>query len=164
MLPVDDHDEASERNEVPDMSSLWTPGGEIPVDRNRPSEEPSPAQTPPTDAPSGGAADPAEEEAVRAQMAQMRQQLLEAPAADVVAQHLMALYELAALHLSAERPRLADARLAIDAVEAVLTSLEGRLGDGGSALAEALPQLKMAYVEAADRTAAPGDPAQDPDT
>ncbi len=140
------------------MSSLWTPGGEIPVDRNRTADDASPAPPQPDSAPGGS---PEDDAAVRAQMEQMRQQLLEAPAADVVAQHLMALYELAALHLSAERPRLDDARLAIDALEAVLTSLGGRLGDGGTALAQALPQLKMAFVEATDRREG-GDESADP--
>lgn len=133
------------------MSSLWTPGGEIPVDRNRPAGDEAPSAPPEAPTPSPTSGHEPDEAEIRAQMEQMRQQLLEAPAADVIAQHLMALYELAALHLSAESPRLTDARLAIDAVEAVVTGLEGRLGDGGRALAEALPQLKMAFVETSDR-------------
>lgn len=129
------------------MSSLWTPGGEIPIDRDRPDpERPTDAGTPDQSAPPGaGTADP------DAQMEAMRRQLLEAPAGDVIAQHLLALYELAALHLSADAPRLDDARAAIDAVEAVLQALPGRLGEAEGAIASALPQLKMAFVEAKDR-------------
>lgn len=120
------------------MSTLWTPGGEIPVDRNAPAQpEPEPAPQP--------------DEASDDQLEEMRRQLLDAPAADVVAQHLMAFYELAAMHLGADTPKLADAKLAIDAIEALLTGLSGRLGQAESAIASALPQLKMAFVEAKDR-------------
>lgn len=130
------------------MSSLWTPGGEIPVERDRPAAEP-PSTPPPGAAeppPSGAGA--ADQEAA---LEQMRRQLVEAPAADVIAQHVMAFYELAAMHLGEQEPRLDDARLAIDAIEAVLQGLSGRLGPAEEAIASALPHLKMAFVEAKDR-------------
>lgn len=120
------------------MSTLWTPGGEVPVDRDRP---PAPGPEPVDDA------------ELRARYEQMERQVLEAPAGDVVAQHAASLYELAALHLSREPVRLADVRLLIDALDALVGALAGRLGETGQALAAALPQLKMAYVEAADRAA-----------
>lgn len=129
------------------MSSLWTPGGEVPVDRDRPSQEAPAAEA-------SGAPGPADEE-LRAQYEEMQRQVLEAPAADVVAQHAAALYELAAMHLSQERPRLADARLVIDALTALVEGLQGRLGPAEEPLAAALPQLKMAYVEAVDRAGPP---------
>lgn len=119
------------------MSSLWTPGGEVPVDRDR--EEPAPPQEPPGD------------DELQAQYEEMQRQVLDAPAADVVAQHAAALYELAAMHLSEEQPRLADIRLVIDALTALVEGLRGRLGPAEEPLAAALPQLKMAYVEAVDR-------------
>ena len=131
------------------MSTLWTPGGEIPVDRNAPAE---PAATTPPPAADGTPSE-APDEASDAQFEQMRRQLLEAPAADVIAQHLMAFYELAAMHLSADEPRLPDAKLAIDAIEALLSGLTGRLGQAEEAISSALPQLKMAFVEAKDRAA-----------
>ena len=136
------------------MSSLWTPGGEVPVPPRQPSEaagdpEPEPTGAQASEAPVG-AEGPDDE-----QYEQMRRQLLELPAADIVAQHAMALYELAALHLSAPEPRLPDARLAIDALTALIEGLSGRLGSAEAPLANALPQLKMAYVEATDR-AGPG--------
>lgn len=115
------------------MSTLWTPGGEVPIDRDT-KPEPEPQQEP-SDADYEG----------------IKRQMLEAPAADVVAQHAVALYELAALHLSEAEPRLGEARLAIDALTALVEGLEGRLGQAEGALAEALPQLKMAFVEATDR-------------
>lgn len=143
------------------MSSLWTPGGEIPVDRDRPPAEPEAA------APSHAATDtdPGTDADTGAQMEAMRRQLLEAPAGDVIAQHLMAFYELAAMHLGSDEPRLDDARLAIDAIEAVLQGLSGRLGPAEQAIGSALPQLKMAFVEAKDRLAAgaAGEAAHPPD-
>lgn len=126
------------------MSSLWTPGGEIPVDRERSSGEPA-------QAPAEPATNPPDDAELRAQYEEMQRQVLEAPAADVVAQHAASLYELAAMHLSQESPRLADARLAIDALTALIEALPGRLGAAEEPLKAALPQLKMAFVEATDR-------------
>lgn len=122
------------------MASLWTPGGEVPIDRN-------PA---PSGDESGPATDP-DQTGQTDQIEQLQRQLLEAPAADVIAQHVMAFYELAAMHLGADRPRLADAKVAIDAIDAVLAGLRGRLGPAEEAIASALPQLKMAFVDATDR-------------
>lgn len=131
------------------MSSLWTPGGEVPIDRSRPEDAPPPS------GPADGAHDHEPSEAdLAAQLEAVRAQVLSVPAAQVVAQHVMAFYELAALHLSEPRPQLQEARLAIDAVEAVLERLAGRLGDAEAAIAGALPQLKMAFVEASDRARA----------
>lgn len=140
------------------MSTLWTPGGEIPVDRNAPAEPTAPpsrrqpsGERPPGAQRPGG--QPPGDQPSEDQLDQMRQQLLEAPASDVIAQHLMAFYELAAMHLSSDEPRLPDAKLAIDAIEAVLSGLAGRLGPAEEAIGGAVPQLKMAFVEASDRAA-----------
>lgn len=124
------------------MSSLWTPGGEVPIERDQPRQQPDPGT------PDPGTADDAE---LAAEYERMQAQILDLPAGDVVAQHAMGFYELAALHLSQPEPRLADARLAIDALTALLEALEGRLGEAEGPLAAALPQLKMAFVEVSDR-------------
>jgi MoxR-like ATPase len=129
------------------MSSLWTPGGEVPIDRGGTAEDRRSGREP---EPESERARP-EEGITQEELERMRRQLLEVPAADVVAQHAAALYELAALHLSEPEPRLTEARLAIDALAALVEGLPGRLGQAEDALTEALPQLKMAYVEAADR-------------
>ena len=121
------------------MSSLWTPGGEVPVDRGR------------TRSPSPDAAPTAEPRDDAAMAAELQRYLLEAPAEEVVAQHAVGLYELAALHLSQPEPRLAEARLAIDALRALVDGLEGRLGEAGRQLRDLLPQLQMAFVQLADR-------------
>lgn len=128
------------------MSSLWTPGGEVPVDRNRPTgpdADPKAAPGPAGDGPAG----PVDEGAARAQYEAMRAQLLEIPAADVIAQELVAIYELAVLHLSQEEPKLDQARLAIDTLAAVVDAVGDRLGPAGEQFAEIVPQLRLAYVE-----------------
>lgn len=133
------------------MSSLWTPGGEIPVDRSRgaASRPPEPAGAPPP-----GDRPPSQDE-LAAQAAELQRFLLEAPAEEIVAQHAMGLYELAVIHLSQSEPRLRDARLAIDALAALVDGLAGRLGTAGAELRQALPQLQMAFVQIADRSAGP---------
>lgn len=138
------------------MSTLWTPGGEIPVDRNRATTSPEPPQAAPTSA-GPEAAEPGDEER-RAQVARMQQLMLEAPAGDIVAEHAMGLYELAVLHLSQSEPRLAEARTAIDAFAALVEGMEGRLGEAEEALAQVLPQLRMAFVQATDRAKGEGTP------
>lgn len=79
-------------------------------------------------------------------MAEVQRQILAAPASRVVANHVMGFYELAALHLAQEDPRLEEARLAIDAMTSVLDATEERLGDDGVALRQALGQLQLAFV------------------
>jgi hypothetical protein len=59
----------------------------------------------------------------------------------------MGLYELAAIHLSVDPPSLDDARLAIDAMVALVDGLSGRLGEHEPVLIEARTQLQMAFVE-----------------
>lgn len=139
------------------MSSLWTPGGEHPVSAgpgataaasvveavsNTESERtPAPPLT--------------EEEAetladAAAEIAEVREQLAATPAELVVANHVMGLYELAAIHLNREEPNLEAARLAIDALAAVLERCQGRLGEPESTLIEARSQLQMAFVNVAN--------------
>ncbi len=128
------------------MSSLWTPGGERPVGSG-PTEPPKP-QSPSTTAPGEPLGDQElTEEELRAQMDQMRQQLLEAPAEAVIANHCFGLFELAALHLSQDPPQLSKAKLAIDGLGALLQGLEGRLGEAEGQLRDALASLRLAFVQ-----------------
>ena len=130
--------------------SLWTPGGEHPVDRDR--------------GPGGGPdhlpddlsddLSPEEQEqlaAMQAQMEQVQAQLLAAPAAVVVVNHAMGLYELAALHLMQPQPKLAEASVAIDALGALLDGMRGRLGQDEQPVRDALTQLRAAYLEVHSR-------------
>ena len=107
---------------VPEVSELWTPGGE----RQRPA-------TP-------------DEEHLAAELAEMQQQLASTPAVVIVTNHAIGLFQLAAIHLNNEPPNLDDARLAIDAFALLVEGLGDRLGEEFGALADALAQVRMAYV------------------
>jgi hypothetical protein len=67
-----------------------------------------------------------------------------------VVNHVMGLYELAAIHLSAQPPRLFEAALAIDAVACLVEGLEGRLGDEEATLKLALDNIRIAFVQMKD--------------
>ncbi len=122
------------------MSTLWTPGGERPIRRDPPA-----SSTPPAGAGGGGEA-PSDDE-LRAQMEELRDRLANTPAEVVVANHGFGLFELAALHLSLQPPQLDQARLAIDALAALVDGLGDRLGEATSQLSDGLSQLRMAYVQ-----------------
>lgn len=81
-----------------------------------------------------------------------RRRVREAPAHVVISNHVMGLYELAAIHLSDAEPDLTQARLAIDAVGCLVEGLGDRLGDDAPVLAESLSTLRLAYVQVSART------------
>jgi Domain of unknown function (DUF1844) len=145
------------------MSSLWTPSGEHPVDRPG-STAPPQADAPPAAGPppgdEGGEGPETEltpeqraaaEEYAR-QLDDARRQLLEMPAGVVVGQQALQFYDLAVLHLSQPEPRLDEARLAIDALAAVVEALGSRLGETEAPLRQALNQLQLAFVSASSGT------------
>jgi hypothetical protein len=121
------------------MSTIWTPSGERPI-RSQPEPEPAPS------APPGAQREPTEEE-VLAQMAAVQQQLLATPAAVVVANHCIGLFQLAALHLEQDPPNLREAKVAVDAMGAMVETLGARLGEDEESLRDALTQLRLAYVQ-----------------
>jgi hypothetical protein len=84
-----------------------------------------------------------------------RRRVLEAPAEVVVTNHVMGLYELAAIHLSADPPHLPSAALAIDAVGCLVEGLGDRLGADASTMRDALANIRMAFVEIKGRAATP---------
>ncbi len=132
--------------------SLWTPEGEHEVPRDKPS--PAPADS---DASSGipGAPDLddlspeelAQAEAMAAELAEARSRLADTPSAVVVANHAMGLYELAAIHLSNDPPNLSEAKVAVDAMAAIVDALPGRLGEHEETLRAARSQIQMVFVE-----------------
>jgi Domain of unknown function (DUF1844) len=77
----------------------------------------------------------------------MREELANAPVEVVIANHCYGLFELSAVYLSQVPPLLPQARLAIDALAALVTGLEGRLGDAEDQLKDGLSQLRLAYVQ-----------------
>src|SRR5581483_8586635 len=101
------------------MSSLWTPGGERPVERE-PLSTPADAAAEygPETLPEAGDDGELTEAEMAARMAELRDQLARTPAAAVVANHAYGLFELAALHLSLDPPQLEEATVAIDALGA----------------------------------------------
>ncbi|MHB1534228.1 MAG: hypothetical protein ACYC1D_06390 [Acidimicrobiales bacterium] len=132
------------------MSTLWTPDGERPVRRDPPAAaQPAAGTTPPGQAPD----EPSEAE-VQAQMAELQAQLARTPAERVVANHAFGLFELAALHLSLEPPQLDQARLAIDALGALVEGMAGRLGEAEPQLGDGLAQLRLAFVQIRSATEA----------
>lgn len=165
------------------MSTLWTPGGEIPVDRKPPppdADRPEPAGPGPVEGAEAGAGggggavagaevdldDLSPEEREQAEqmireMAEARARLLAAPAAAVVANHGMGLYELAALHLTQQPPNFSEAVVAIDALGAVTASLAGRLGEAEATLNDALNQIRKAYVQLKSQADSNGNPPAD---
>lgn len=136
--------------------TLWTPGGEHQVPRSpQPDDEPPQAQA---DMASAAAPeqfdlddlspeDREKAEAMLAELAAARERLAAAPPEVVVANHAMGLYELGAIHLTTDPPGLAAARLAIDAMGALVEGLAGRLGDSEPTLREALQSLRMVFVQ-----------------
>lgn len=80
-------------------------------------------------------------------MREARDRLAEVPAEVVVTNHVMGLYELAAIHLSATPPDLRQSVLAIDAVACLVDGLGERLGDDYPTMRDALNNIRLAFVQ-----------------
>jgi len=89
---------------------------------------------------------------MQAELDEARRRLAEVPAAQVVANHAMGLFELAAIHLSRQPPDLDEAVLAIDAMAAVVDAVGDRLGPNAGVLRDALSQIQMAFVQLRTQT------------
>ncbi len=157
------------------MSSLWTPEGEHrvrPAGGGGTSSGPPPAPSHPgggdgAAGPGGGgphdaapdeldldSLDPEEREELAGRLDELRRQLLGTPAEIVVANHAYGLFELAAIHLSQQPPRRDEARLAVDAMAALVEGLTGRLGAAEPSLHDALAQIRMAFVQISESSEA----------
>lgn len=131
------------------MSSLWTPGGEHPVEPEEVSRTDGAGGIASAPGMSDGALNPEERqqaEEMAREMAEVQEQIASAPSAVVVANHLMGFYELAAIHLSQQPPNMSEASVAIDALGAVVEKLPGRLGEAEATMRDALHQIRLAYV------------------
>lgn len=125
------------------MSSIWTPGGEH-----------VPADDPPAGTGAGPGAPPPGAELDEEQVREALAQLAATPVSAILADHAIRLHELAVLHLglSAERVEsLGEAALAIDGMAALVDGLGDRLGDAARPLADALAQLRVAFVQVAEQ-------------
>ncbi len=80
-------------------------------------------------------------------MQEARERLAEVPAEVVITNHVMGLYELAAIHLSASPPDLHQSVLAIDAVACLVDGLGERLGDDYATMQDALNNIRLAFVQ-----------------
>lgn len=118
------------------MGELWTPGGDRPA---RPEQAGAPDE--------GMAGREPTEAELEAELAAMQEELAQTPAAVIVSNHAVGLFQLAAIHLNQRPPNLAEGRLAIDAMAALVEGVGDRLGDQAPALEEALTQLRMAFVQ-----------------
>jgi hypothetical protein len=123
------------------MSSLWTPDGERPVQR------PAAPETAPGYVPQSGQPSPEEMAEMEAELRAMTEEIVSVPATAIIANHCVGLFQLAAAHLQVAPPDLPEARLAIDAMAAVVDGLKGRLGPDEGTLVDALAQMRLAYVQ-----------------
>lgn len=136
------------------MSSLWTPDGEHRVDDARGTKTPldTPARTHQQSGPGFGEdlpIDPETEARYRTEMDRLEEELLAASVGDVIANHCYGLFQLAAIHLGQQPPHLEQARLAIDALGAIVDGLRERIGDSYPTLSEGLAQVRVAFVQIA---------------
>lgn len=143
------------------MSTIWTPSGERPIRREPEPEPAAPRRSAPGEpgsrAPQGGEA--VSDEELAARMMEVQQELLRTPASLVVANHCIGLFQLAVLHLEQEAPNLAEAKLAIDAMAAVVETLGPRLGKDADPLRDALTQIRLGYVQRQQEAGGPPRPA-----
>ncbi|TVR27972.1 MAG: hypothetical protein EA389_01380 [Ilumatobacter sp.] len=100
-------------------------------------------------------------EAAEQALAEARARVLDTPAEVVVTNHVMGLYELGAIHLSADPPDLVSAALAIDSVAALVEGLGDRLGDDAATMRTALTNIQMAFVQIKAQTGQ-ASPSDDP--
>jgi hypothetical protein len=160
------------------MGTLWTPGGEREVPPAEPtgsadSGEPS-AEEGSTGAP-GGTTDAlrAAAEAIgvdldslndeeRAELASqleemmaVRRQVAQTPASEMLANHLMRLFDLATIYLETDPPSFSDAATVIEAFRSTVDGLGDRLGEHKAMLTEAQGQLQMLFVQVKNSTDAP---------
>jgi len=143
--------------------SLWTPDGERPVRREAAPSPAEPTRQPdPFDDEDLEPEDRARAEAIAAEMAAVREQLQSVPAAVVVANHAMGLYELAAIHLGAQPPDFDEAQVAIDAYGALVEAVSDRLGPDGTTLRDALAQIRLAFVQIRAAEAGGSAPSEEP--
>lgn len=125
------------------MSSFWTPSGEHEISRDAGDAPPA---NPAPDFNGEADIDPETSAAMEQQLREAQEQLLSVPAGQIVANHVIGLFELAALHLRVDPPNLDEARLPIDAMGVLVEQLGDQLPEHQT-LAAALHQIRLAFVE-----------------
>ncbi len=122
------------------VSSFWTPSGEHEVPGESSDPEPMPGLAGDTEI------DPETAAAMEQQLREAQEQLLSVPAGQIVANHIIGLFELAALHLRVDPPNLEEARLPINAMGILVEELGDQLPEHQT-LSAALHQIRLAFVE-----------------
>lgn len=159
------------------MSSLWTPGGERPVPPRQTDDDAVTQSDVSGSSPGAHIASeqlraaasqlgvdldsmsPEDIEQLQSELVEMmrvRREMAETPAGDMLANHLMRLFDLAVIYLEAEPPRFGDAATIIEAFRSVVEGLGDRLGAHQHLLQEALSQMQMVFVQV--KNAAAGEP------
>jgi hypothetical protein len=130
------------------VSSFWTPSGEheVPTDSDA-----TPAPNLSNEPGGQPEIDPETADAMEQQLREAQEQLLSVPASQIVANHVIGLFELAALHLRVDPPDLEEARLPIDAMGVLVEQLGDQLPEHQT-LTAALHQIRLAYVEVQNQT------------
>lgn len=83
---------------------------------------------------------------IEAQINETNARIASAPAEVVVTNHVMGLFQLAAIHLGSTPPDLRQASLAIDAMAFVVEGLGDRMGEEAETMRDALANIRMAFV------------------
>ncbi len=136
--------------------SLWTPEGEYKPEPGAPAEQPESGMPQFGEVPSSLTPEQLEE------MKRIHDELVATPVIDVIANHAIGLFQLALVHLALDQPasegqqvtvNLDEAKLAIDAMTALVDGLGTRLGPHEEPLRGALAQLQVVYVQVSDALA-----------
>tara|TARA_Y100001970_G_scaffold259587_1_gene340725 strand:+ start:565 stop:999 length:435 start_codon:yes stop_codon:yes gene_type:complete len=130
------------------VSSFWTPSGEHEVPNE---DNGGGAFDPQVSGVGDPEIDPETAAAMEQQLREAQEQLLSVPAGQIVANHVIGLFELAALHLRVDPPNLDEARLPIDAMGILVEQLGDQLPEHQT-LAAALHQIRLAFVEVQNQT------------
>ncbi len=148
------------------MSSIWTPGGEY-TPRNEPERPPGSGVGPGPGDPGGpgGPGDPGEPGPISAEeldaLRRLNAQLRATPAIDVIANHVVQMFQLALVYLGAGGVPEADdatgptadlvqAGLVIDTMVAIVDGLGPRLAEHEQTLRDALSQIQLVWVQIAE--------------
>jgi hypothetical protein len=144
------------------VSSIWTPSGEYRPDDAPPGD---PASPPPGGTSPVAGADPEGAPITDEELEGLRrvhEQLRATPAIDVVANHVVQLFQLALVYLgagaapadadAAPMADLVQASIVIDTMAAILDGLGPRLVEHEQTLRDALTQLQLLWVEIADES------------
>jgi len=143
------------------VSSIWTPSGEY---RPQGDDDGPGAGGDYTGSEPARAAGPDVSEEELEALRRVHEQLRATPAIDVVANHVVQLFQLALVYLGAggapagtdEAPvaDLVQASLVIDTMAAIVDGLGPRLAEHEETLRDALSQLQLLWVEIADHSGA----------